>query len=273
MILAAFTWALTGAALAALPEVSLFSTGAFEGITNDLREAGVRIGERREAESPALGQAPPMTEFPVRGIDVSHHQDDIDWAKVATAGLSFAYIKATESDDFTDERFMANWKGAGAAGLRRGAYHFYDFCKKGEAQAKLFLETVPVEPAGLPPVVDLELAGSCRRLPKPAAFKKDFDAFVAAVKTAHGEAPILYISYEIYDRYFANSGESLRIWITDFVGRPALSDKRDWLLWQFSERGRVPGIGGPVDLDVFNGDRERFASLGVDSPVLVASER
>ncbi|MBI5201068.1 MAG: lysozyme [Elusimicrobia bacterium] len=258
----------------AMPDAGFFSTGVFEGITNDLRDAGALIGQRQAAFTPALASPPPPSEFPVRGIDVSHHQDDIDWKKVATAGLSFVYIKATESDDFTDDRFMENWKGAGQAGLRRGAYHFYDFCKKGAPQAQLYLDTVPVEFEGLPPVVDLELSGSCRRLPKPAAFKKEFDAFVAKIQAAHREAPLLYVSYEIYDRYFANSPEPLRIWITDFIGRPALSDKRDWVMWQFSEKGRIPGIGGPVDLDVFNGTPQQFAALGVDpAPVLVASER
>src|SRR5689334_19896361 len=58
------------------------------------------------------------------GIDVASHQGAIDWEAVAGDHMAFAYIKATEGGDFTDDRFAENWDAAGAAGLDRGAYHF-----------------------------------------------------------------------------------------------------------------------------------------------------
>ena len=73
------------------------------------------------------------------GIDVSAHQDAIDWQRVAEDNIRFAYIKATEGGDFVDKRFDENWRGAGAAGLDRGAYHFFTLCTPGEAQARNFL--------------------------------------------------------------------------------------------------------------------------------------
>ena len=61
-------------------------------------------------------------EFPVHGIDVSKYQGDIDWDRVRGAGTKFAFIKATEGGDHADEKFSANWSGAKAAGIARGAF-------------------------------------------------------------------------------------------------------------------------------------------------------
>src|SRR5262249_30419769 len=67
---------------------------------------------------------PDPSEFPVLGIDVSHHQGPIDWPQVAVAGVGFAYIKATEGKDLSDPMFRVHWRAADAAGIPRGAYHF-----------------------------------------------------------------------------------------------------------------------------------------------------
>ena len=63
--------------------------------------------------------------FGVVGVDVSHHQDDIDWPKVSQSNVRFAYIKATEGGDYVDPKFTDNWKQARAAGLAVGVYHFF----------------------------------------------------------------------------------------------------------------------------------------------------
>ena len=68
---------------------------------------------------------PDKKEFPIRGIDVSHHQGHIDWKKLAAQDVSFAYIKATEGEDFLDEDFKYNWSSAEDAGILPGAYHYF----------------------------------------------------------------------------------------------------------------------------------------------------
>ena len=99
------------------------------------------------------------------GIDVSSHQGLIDWRHVRHNGITFAYVKATEGSDFVDDHFLVNWIGAAAAGLDRGAYHFFTLCASGEAQATNFLRTVPTGSTALPPAIDLELAGNCASRP------------------------------------------------------------------------------------------------------------
>jgi GH25 family lysozyme M1 (1,4-beta-N-acetylmuramidase) len=72
---------------------------------------------------------PSLKEGERYGIDVSGHQDVIDWKRVADDGITFAYIKATEGGDFVDDRFRENWRNAGTAALDRGAYHFFTLCR------------------------------------------------------------------------------------------------------------------------------------------------
>jgi len=89
---------------------------------------------------------PDPRRFPVWGVDVSHHQGHIDWARVAREPhLAFAYIKASEGSDWTDSRFRDNASSARAAGLRVGAYHFFGFCSSGREQAAHFLSVTSAE--------------------------------------------------------------------------------------------------------------------------------
>ncbi|WP_275428573.1 GH25 family lysozyme, partial [Enterobacter hormaechei] len=63
--------------------------------------------------------------YPVHGTDVSKYQSTIDWAAVRGNRISFVFIKATEGADRVDDRLADNWQAARAAGIPRGAYHFY----------------------------------------------------------------------------------------------------------------------------------------------------
>lgn len=83
----------------------------------------------------------------VQGIDVSHYQGTIDWGLVAEAGKVFTFIKATEGTSEVDPQFQANWSGANAAaGLLRGAYHFYQPGADPHQQAESFLSVVQPGP-------------------------------------------------------------------------------------------------------------------------------
>src|ERR1700754_3700231 len=87
---------------------------------------------------------PSLTRYPIQGIDVSHHQGAIDWKTVAVQpNVRFVIMKATEGGDHRDSLFAENWQRAGEAGLVRGAYHFFTFCRPGRDQAQNVLATVP----------------------------------------------------------------------------------------------------------------------------------
>ena len=231
--------------------------------------------ERAKVTTDSLIEAaaiPNVSAYQVRGIDISHYQHTIDWSKVKADGLSFVYVKATEGADGVDDEFATNWAGVKSAGLERGAYHFYNFCKTGAKQAAQFIKTVPADADALPPTIDLEESGDCKAMPAKAAFRKDLEAFVAAVQAAYGHSPILYVNYSIYAKYFQGENDAYRLWIADVKHEaPAMPDSAAWTMWQYGWHGTVPGIAGDVDLDVFNGTPQMLASLPESRSIMVAS--
>lgn len=230
------------------------------------------LGRRDSAETPPAppsGDAmPDPSPYAVKGMDISHYEGAIDWDQVKTAaGMSFVYMKATESTDYTDETFATNWAGASRAGLMKGAYHFYDFCKGGAEQAALFVKTVPAEAGALPPTIDLEQSNSCAKLPAKDAFRKDLAVFIAALKSAYKVDPVLYVNGSIYSAYFQGENDPDKIWIADIRHQsPQVPGGAAWAFWQYDWHGKVPGITGEVDLDVFNGTPEVLASLAAPAP-------
>lgn len=220
----------------------------------DHRMGGRRVRRRRRVPA---GPQPDISSYTVRGIDISHHQGEIDWDQVKGQGLSFVYMKATEGDDFQDERFAANWEGAARAGLLRGAYHFYDLCQEGAPQAENLFSVLPAEAGMLPPAIDIERDGGCRpsEMPTREAFLEQFSVFIEAVTERYGVKPVLYLEKGIYFRYLQGVAEGYDLWFPDPDSvKPEVPEGLQWKFWQHSCRGRVPGIEGPVDLDVFYGD-------------------
>ncbi|HET8542803.1 MAG TPA: GH25 family lysozyme, partial [Anaeromyxobacter sp.] len=188
--------------------------------------------------------------YDVWGVDVSHHQGPIDWARVAgDRRLRFAYVKATEGGDFVDPRFADNWRGARRAGLRVGAYHFFSFCRPAADQARHFLSVLPRDRDALPPALDLELGGSCARRPPPEVVAGEVAAWLADVERGLGKRPVLYVTAETYALFVRGRTMAHPLWIRDVVREPRLDPAHAWAIWQFWPRGRVAGIAGPVDLN------------------------
>ncbi|MGL5819186.1 MAG: GH25 family lysozyme [Phycicoccus sp.] len=183
------------------------------------------------------------------GLDVSSHQGRIDWPAVAGDGIDAAYIKASEGATYHDERFAENWRGARGAGLDVGAYHFFTLCKDGEEQAANLLgrlREVGATASDLPPVVDLELDGNCSQRPPPDVLEVRLRAFVAEVEAATGQRMVLYTLDAWEQRYPLPADLQRDRW----VRRLALRPDGDWVWWQASNRARVDGVDGPVDLNV-----------------------
>jgi lysozyme len=109
-------------------------------------------------------------------------------------------------------------------------------------------------------VADLELGGNCQRRPTPAELHQEVEAWSAMVRAHFGREPIFYLTREMYELYFRDYPLSGRVWIRDVFREPAQRDPK-WAIWQYANRGRVEGVEGPVDLNVFCCDRsawERF---------------
>ncbi len=196
---------------------------------------------------------PDKKEFPILGIDISHHQGKIRWAELRKENISFVIIKATEGGDYKDPLFAENWADSKKEGYKTGAYHFYRLCKDGKEQAENFIETVPNSPDNLPPTIDLEFGGNCKTDKSKERILKEVNDFLEAIERHYSKKPILYVTHEFYDDYLKNTFTDYPLWIRDIFRKPKLADERDWHIWQFANRGHLDGIDMYVDLNVLNG--------------------
>ncbi len=202
----------------------------------------------------------------ITGIDVSHHNGDIDYGKVKAAGHRFVYIKATQDNDFVDPMFPTNLARARAAGLAAGAYHFFDYTLDGREQADHFLDRV--EAAGgivdaLPPVVDVEcwkpIGASIHAV--SATRLRDF---VARVYERIGRMPVIYTSVHMWREVVGNAEgfEQQPLWAACWGcdAPPDLAPGWDgWTFWQ-TGLSRIPGVGR-LDGNFFGGTKRDLRQL------------
>ena len=198
--------------------------------------------------------------YPIRGVDVSHYQGEIDWNVLAALDIQFAYIKATEGSAYVDGRFAENYREARQTELRVGAYHFFSFDSPGATQAENFIETVEAYDGMLPLVVDVEFYGNrAADPPDPEEVCPQLQAYLDAVEEAYGMRPVIYATYESWELYIEEKFDDYPLWIRDIWNQPRSSV--DWTLWQYTNRGRLKGFSGEesyVDLNVFKGSIEEW---------------
>ncbi|MGE5415448.1 MAG: GH25 family lysozyme [Acidobacteriota bacterium] len=190
----------------------------------------------------------------VKGLDVSHHQGKIDWPELEDQEYHFVFIKATEGAALQDHYFQYNWRASKKAGFIRGAYHFYRANCSGAEQARNLINTVPRDPQGLPPVIDLEVDTRVNR----AGLVKQLKIMVSRLERYYGRPPILYVNYANYNAFVKGDFSECDIWIADLYDYPKLDNQRKWTFWQYCNRGRVEGIPSYVDINVYNGDRTQL---------------
>jgi lysozyme len=210
----------------------------------------------RDAKPIRFGRVSPK-HYPVHGVDVSRWQGNINWPKLKAHGANFAFIKATDGGDRVDPAFRRNWQGAEAAGVKRGAYHFFFWCRSGESQARWFIRNVPREAGALPPVIDVEWtrSRSCPRRPSPANVRKKMGAFMNMLEAHYGQRPIIYTAPDFYEDNLQGAFPNHPFWLRAVAEHPSrVYGDRKWVFWQYSGTGLSKGVGGKIDLNTFNGD-------------------
>jgi lysozyme len=206
------------------------------------------------------------TDYPIHGIDVSKFQGDIDWNAVANSGVKFAWIKATEGGDRADERFQANWTGAKAAGVPRGAYHFVYWCRPPMEEMANFEQNAPVEDDALPPVLDVEATPTSKtchlHLTQEGAIA-DMKVMLAEMERHYGKRPIIYTTVDFYQAILADGAfMDYPIWVRSTKYRPAVKyGPRPWNFWQYQSDGSVAGISARVDRDAFYGTNAQWQAF------------
>ena len=199
----------------------------------------------------------------VQGFDVSHHQGEIDWALVPKQ-FSFVYLKATEGGDYQDPNFKANWQGARQQGFKVGAYHYYRYCTAVERQTAHFIASVPKHADSLPPVIDIEFQYNCPGL-TAQQLKHNLHLMAQALEQHYGKRPIFYTTPNFYRIYLQTEFAYYPLWIQDLKHQPDPHDPRPWLIWQYSQQGKIDGITGDVDRNVFRGNAADLAWLTIST--------
>lgn len=193
----------------------------------------------------------------VYGVDVSGYQgSSINWGAVKAAGRVFGFAKATEGTGFIDSSFAHNWPGMRAAGVLRGAYHFFRPGIDGAAQADYFVNQIDaqggLQPGDLPPVADVEVSDN----QSAATVIARLHAFLDRVQARTGRVPLIYTANFFWGDYLGNPNFSgYPLWVANYgPSCPYLPNAwSEWKFWQYSDSASVSGIPGGVDGDVWNG--------------------
>lgn len=186
------------------------------------------------------------------GIDVSRYQGVIDWQQVASEGeISYAYIKATEGANLVDRKYAYNLAEARRAGLSVGSYHFYRPNISVDEQVENMTTNVRKSEQDLVPLIDIEVRGKVGY----ERFITDLIDFVDRIEAHYGRKPLLYTYQNFYNKYLVGQFRDYPWMIAKYQGdEPVLRDELDYMIWQYTQTGRMPGIRGNVDRSCLMGN-------------------
>ena len=237
----------------------------------------LRIGEYRNGRY--IGERMKYTAQRIYGIDISRHQHEkgrhrygINWRQLQitsfgqrhdiegrTFPVSFVYIKATEGTTVRNRYFTADYQQARKHGIKAGAYHFFSLSSSAADQARYFLRYATLRPGDFPPVLDVEPAESqIRKIGGDEELMKRVRQWLQIVEQRTGQRPILYVSQSFIRNHMKDAQDikqRYNVWIARYSQyRPDVK----LLFWQLCPDGKVDGITGPVDINVFNGYQGQF---------------
>lgn len=194
----------------------------------------------------------PVFDKNYNGIDVSKHQGTINWDVVRKdSKIQYVYIKATEGSDLVDERYKQNLQNARRLGFKVGSYHYLTNKSSVVNQFKNFATNATREEQDLIPVIDVEV---CKQW-TAQQLRDSLKVFANMVEDYYGCKPIIYT----YENFFRNNLGKAFADYPIFIAKYSRTSSElpningvKWILWQYSDNGRVNGITGKVDLSRFN---------------------
>ena len=192
------------------------------------------------------------------GVDVSAYQGDIDWEKVKASGIDFAIIRlgyrGYESGKLVEDAYAKkNLEGAAAAGLKVGAYFFSQALNTKEADEELefMMEILGEQYLAMPLVLDWEIpTSSARSARMDARTLTDIQLHFCKKASDMGYQPMVYFNWHQSENlYFLHELEDYPFWLALYQDR--MTYPWDVEMWQYTSTGRVPGINGDVDINVY----------------------
>ncbi len=198
------------------------------------------------------------------GIDVSEYQDQIDFAglqlQLEGHRIEFVFIRATMGDDGVDKRYLQNWDGFGNMPVKRGAYHYYRPNENSTKQAQNFIKIAKLKPGDLIPVLDIERHSTIQPREK---LREGLKNWLRIVEEHYGVKPIIYTGDRFFWEVLHNEGfDEYPIWVANY-NRIVEPETENWEIWQFSEKGRLPGIPERIDLNILQHGSEYLSSLTI----------
>ncbi len=213
--------------------------------------------------------------YEIHGIDISHHQGKIDWQELMDNGLidnhpiRFIMIKATEGATKIDENFKDNFFQAREYGFTRGAYHFYSVHSPAKDQARFFIKNVRLENGDLPPVLDVE------HKPKNQSdedFKLSILEWLRLVEAHYGVKPIIYTYYKFKMKYLSDPVfDQYPYWIAHYYVEK-VEYTGEWKFWQHTDVGKLPGIRGYVDFNIYNGSHYDLRKMTIGEREMIGED-
>lgn len=205
--------------------------------------------------------------FEIHGIDISHYQGKIDWEQLKNAMIKgcpvrFVIIKSTEGSSRLDENFRENFNQARDFGFIRGVYHFWSNKSTAREQAYYFLDQVHLTDGDLPPVLDIEHKPADKSVED---FQRDVLTWLHIVEDKYHVKPIIYTYYKFKEQYLsAPVFEDYPYWIAHYYV-DKVQYKGKWKFWQYTDVGKLPGIKGYVDFNIYNGSYYELKQLCIGS--------
>lgn len=194
------------------------------------------------------------------GIDISQYQGIINRDKVGfledSIPLSFVMIRATAGKNKADNYFTYNWREASSKKIIKGAYHYYRPNENSEEQAKNFISKVKLKKGDLAPILDIEDVSNIQTM---KSLRKGIKNWLELVEKEYHIKPIIYTGDSFYKDNLKGKGyEDYPIWIANYNKNIRSPKVKNWIIWQFSDKGKASGIGEFVDLNVFDGNEKVF---------------
>ena len=195
------------------------------------------------------------------GVDVSAYQGKIDWKKVKASGIDFAIIRlgyrGYESGKLVEDDYAkANLKGAAEAGLKVGAYFFSQALsiKETDQEINFILKILGDTKLEMPLVLDWEIPASTARTRNMDAITlTDIQRHFCGQMRDKGYQPMIYFNWHQSERlYYLSDLEEYPFWLALYQDRMTYPWKVE--MWQYTDKGKVPGIQGNVDLNVYMPD-------------------
>lgn len=181
----------------------------------------------------------------IHGIDLSHYQGRVFWETIGENDkMAFVYLKATEGGDHIDHTYEENIRLAHQNGLKVGSYHFFRPKTELKKQLENFKTQCRPGDQDLIPMIDIETKGGL----SDSAFTDSLLTFLTMVEKAYRQKPLLYSGRNFYNKYLAGKVNDYQLMIAMYADeQPVLIDGRDYIIWQYTAKGRINGINSYVD--------------------------